>query len=62
MCNLSMIKLGYNMYEEQVTYALQSPEQLRGEKVTPASDIYSLGVILYRLVYGVLPYDGLTEK
>jgi serine/threonine protein kinase len=62
MCNLAMIKLGYNMYEEQVPYALQSPEMLRGEKVTPASDIYSVGVILYRLVYGVLPCEGHTEK
>jgi serine/threonine protein kinase len=35
---------------------------LRGEKVTPASDIYGVGVILYRLVYGVLPFEGNTEK
>lgn len=62
LCNLSLIKLGYNLYEEQIPYALQSPEMLRGEKVTQASDIYSVGVILYRLVYGVLPFEGNTEK
>jgi tetratricopeptide (TPR) repeat protein len=34
-----------------------SPEQLRGERVTMASDIYSLGVLLYELVAGARPYE-----
>lgn len=33
-----------------------SPEQVRGGPLTPASDLYALGVILFEIVTGVLPY------
>ncbi|HET7273150.1 MAG TPA: serine/threonine-protein kinase, partial [Rubrobacter sp.] len=40
------------------TAAYSSPEQLRGEKVTPKSDVYSFGATLYHAAVGKRPFSG----
>ncbi|MFA9272511.1 MAG: protein kinase [Baekduiaceae bacterium] len=45
------------------TAAYLAPEQAHGEPATPRSDIYGLGVVVYQLLAGRLPYEAtsLTE-
>ncbi len=39
-----------------------APETLRGAEASPSSDIYSLGVLLFRLVTGRFPVEGRTSQ
>ncbi|HEU5260228.1 MAG TPA: serine/threonine-protein kinase [Gemmatimonadales bacterium] len=42
------------------TLAYMSPDQLLGDEIGPASDIYSLGVVVYEMLTGRLPHAGTT--
>ena len=39
-----------------------APEQARGEKPTPASDVYAIGIILFEMLTGRLPYAGASQQ
>src|ERR671937_2435870 len=42
------------------TAAYLAPEQARGDEATSASDVYALGVVIYQLLTGRLPWEGST--
>ncbi len=43
------------------TISYMAPELLTGGSITPASDIFSLGVVLYQMLTGTLPFTGEYE-
>jgi serine/threonine-protein kinase len=39
-----------------------SPEQARGEKPTPAADVYAIGIVMFEMLTGRLPYIGTSQQ
>ena len=58
-CNrgiLSLLKNNY--YKNMGTIAYMAPEILKGDKYNYESDLWSIGIIIYRLIFGKLPFIG----
>ena len=70
--DFGIAKLGADVFEGEDTAALtlpgiplgtpryMAPEQYEGRDLTPAADVYSLGVILYEMLTGMAPFTGAT--
>ena len=70
-----LLDFGISRYEDSVTAALtkpidgalgtpsyMSPEQIRGRKLDHRTDIWSLGIVLYRVLGGRWPFAGASER
>lgn len=54
--------IGLTRTMQPMTPEFASPEQVTGQPITTSSDVYSLGVLLYRLIAGKHPYEMNTNS
>jgi serine/threonine-protein kinase len=43
------------------TWKYAAPEQIRGERATPATDLYAVGLVLYEMLCGIGPFEHLDS-
>lgn len=55
------VSTAIHTHRDKGTLPYYSPEQLRGERATSASDMYSFGVVAYELLTGSVPFIGTAE-
>ena len=57
-CSKRLISLSRNCNTYSGTFLYMSPEILKGEEYNYKCDLWSIGIIIYRLIYGKSPYLG----
>jgi hypothetical protein len=56
----SVVDLSSEASEVSGTWAYMAPEQLLGKQSTPAADLYALGVLMFEMLTGTLPFEAET--